>query len=86
MVGESHFFLGTSLIIKVDRLTLYSGVESVSYAFATFNVQSWILQNHILRASEISDVNSDFDRVLDDLNGTIPYFNLNSFTSKDDTP
>jgi hypothetical protein len=40
-----------SLPIKVGGLGLDSAVEATSYAFVAFRVQSWVLQDHILRDS-----------------------------------
>lgn len=84
MVGGGHFFGNlqwrvTSLIIGVGGLILYSEVEDVSYAFLVFRVQSWLLQDHILRDGWIYDMHSDFDDVLEVLGFVISDFNLKIF-------
>ena len=40
-----------SLPIRFGELGLYSALEASSYAFVTCRVQSWVLQDHILRDS-----------------------------------
>jgi hypothetical protein len=45
--------------------------------------QSWVPQDHILRDSGICGMDSDFDNASDGLRGTIPNFDVSSFTCKD---
>lgn len=42
--------------------------------------QFWVSQDHIVRDNESYNMKSHFDRVLDDLIGTIMTFDLRSFT------
>ena len=44
------------------------------------------LQYHIFRDNEICGMDSDFDNVLDGVHGTIPNFDVGSFTGKDIVP
>ena len=49
-------------------------------------MQSWVLQDHILRDSGVRGVDSDFSSALDDFHETIPSFDLSNFTRKDIVP
>jgi len=75
-----------SLPIRSGGLGLYSAVKASSYAFVTSSAQSLVLQDHILRDSRICGIDSNFDNALDGLRGTIPDFNVTSFTCKDTVP
>ena len=75
-----------SLPIRFGGLGLYSALEASSYAFVASRAQSWVLQDHILRGSGLCDMDSDFDNALDGLRGTIPDFDVSSFTNKDTVP
>ena len=75
-----------SLPIRFGGFSLYSALEASSYAFVASRVQSWVLQDHILRDSGLCGIDSDFDNALDGLRGTIPNFHVSSFTSKDIVP
>ena len=91
VVGGGPFFGDlqwrlASLPIRFGGLGLYSAVEASSYAFVASRVQSWGLQDHILRDSGIRGMDSDFDRAVDNLRLTIPTFDLSSFTNKDTVP
>ena len=91
VVGEGLFFgdlqwMLASLPIRFGGLGLYSGLEASSYAFVASRAQSWVLQDHILRDSGLCGMDSDFDNALDGLRGTIPNFDVSSFTSKDIVP
>lgn len=74
------------LPIRVEGLSLYSKVEVVLYIFVVSKIQTWVLQDHILKDSDIYSINSDFDRFLNGLSGTIPYFDLSNFISKNIAP
>ena len=65
---------------------MYSALEASSYAFVAFRAQSWVLQDHILRDGGLCGMDSDFDNALDGLRGTIPNFDVSSFTRKDIVP
>jgi len=73
----------TYLPVRFGGLGLYSALEVSSYAFVAFRAQSLVLQDHILRDSGLCGMDSDFDNALDGLRGTIPNFDVSSFTSKD---
>jgi len=45
-----------------------------------------VLQDYILRDNGISGMYTDFDNALDGLRGTIPNFDISSFTCKDIIP
>ncbi|MCH94764.1 hypothetical protein A2U01_0015729, partial [Trifolium medium] len=75
-----------SLPIMVGGLSLYSAVEAVSYAFVASRAQTWVLQDHILKDSEVCGMDSDFGRALDGLHEMIPSFDLSNFTRKDTVP
>jgi len=83
--GDLHCRMA-SLPIRFGGLGLYSTVEASSYAFVASKAHSWVLQDHILRDSEICGMDSDFDNVLDGLCGTIPDFDISNFTSKVTVP
>ena len=67
-------------------MSLYLEVEASSDALVASMEKSWILQDHILIYNTISDINFDFDNVLDALHGAIPDLYSSSFTSKDIVP
>lgn len=73
----------TSLCIKDGGLGLYSILEVTSYAFVIYRARSLVLHDRILRDGEIYFMNSDFDRILDGLSGTMSGFDLSGFTSKE---
>lgn len=72
--------------IRVWDLGLYSTIEAVSYSFVTSRVQSWVLQDYILRDSGIHGMNIDFDKVLYDFSVVFLDFDLSGFTIKDIVP
>ena len=65
---------------------MYSAVEASSYAFVASRVQSWVLQDHILRDSGISGMDSDFCIALNNLHVAIPDYDLDSFVNKGTAP
>ena len=65
---------------------MYSVVEVSSYAFVASRVQSLILQDHILRDSGVSGMDSDFDRALSGLRAIIHGFDLSGFVNKNTIP
>ncbi|MCI49878.1 hypothetical protein A2U01_0071122, partial [Trifolium medium] len=75
-----------SLPIRDGGLGLYSAVEAASYAFVASRAQTWVLQDHILRDSGISGMDSDFDIALDILRNMLPAFDFSSFANKDTVP
>jgi hypothetical protein len=91
VVGGGPFFGDlqwrlASLPIRFGGLSLYSSLEASSYAFMASRAQSWVLQDHILRDSGLCGMDSDYYNALDGLRGTIPNFDVSSFTSKDIIP
>lgn len=66
----------TFLPIRVGGLWLYSIIEDALYAFVASMIQSWVLQDHRLRDSEINGMHFDFVIVLEDLSGMILNFDL----------
>lgn len=83
--GDLHWRL-SSLPIRSGGLGLYSAVEASLHAFVASRAQSRVLQYHILRDSGICGIDLDFDNALDGLRGTIPDFDVSSFTCKDIVP
>ncbi|GJX60343.1 hypothetical protein Tco_0291733 [Tanacetum coccineum] len=75
-----------SLPIRLGGLGLYSVKVAFSYAFMASRAQSWVLQNHILRDSDICGMDDDYVSALACLRDTIPSFDFNVFTNKDTTP
>ncbi|XP_022042194.1 uncharacterized protein LOC110944857 [Helianthus annuus] len=75
-----------SLPIRFGGLGLYSAVEASSYAFVASRVQSWVLQDHILRGSGICGMDSDYVCALACLRDTIPSFDFSGFANKDTAP
>lgn len=67
-------------------MSLYSKVEDAPCDFVASRVQSRVLQYPILKDSEIYDVNSNFNRTLDYLSGTLSDFDLSSFTRNNHRP
>jgi len=91
VVGGGPFFGDlqrrfASLPIGFGGLGLYSALEASSYAFVACRAQSWVLQDHILRDSELCGMDLDFDNALDGFRGAIPNFDVSSFTCKDTVP
>jgi len=79
--------------MKVDIFTYYVwgvgfGLNSrgLSYTCMASMVQFWALQDRILRDSGTCGMDLDFDNAFNGLCGTIPYFDVSSFTSKDFIP
>ncbi|MCI04557.1 hypothetical protein A2U01_0025604 [Trifolium medium] len=70
-----------SLPIRVGGLGLYSVVEAISYVFVAFKAQSWMLQDHILRDTELCGMNYDFDIASDGLRDTILNFYFSNFAT-----
>lgn len=62
-------------------MNLYSAVEDALNFCVACSSQSWLLQEYILRDSEVYDMDYDFDKALD--SATILNFDLNNFTKKD---
>ncbi|GKC35258.1 hypothetical protein Tco_1047642 [Tanacetum coccineum] len=52
----------------------------------SIDLQSWVLQDHILRDSDICGMDVDYASALACLRDTIPSFDFNVFTNKDTTP
>jgi len=75
-----------SLPIRFWGLGLYSAMEASSYPFVASSEKSCVLQDHILRDSWVSGMDSDFDNVLDGICGTTPDFDISSCTCKDTVP
>ena len=75
-----------SLPIRFGGLGLYSAVEASSYAFVASRAQSWALQDHILRASGLCDMDPDYACALACLRNTLPNFDCSGFTDKDTAP
>ena len=75
-----------SLPIRFGGLGLYSAIEASSYAFVASRAQSWTLQDHILRDSDICGMDTDYSCALDRLRDTIPDFDCSGFTNKDTAP
>ena len=78
--ATSYVFL---LSIRFGDLGLYSAVEATSYAFVASRAQTWVLQDHILRDSDIYGMNSDYDGALASLRNKLPDSDISSFTIKD---
>ncbi|GKC83660.1 hypothetical protein Tco_1139377 [Tanacetum coccineum] len=75
-----------SLPIRFGGLGLYSAKVVSSYAFVASRAQSWVLQDHILRDSDICGMNDDYVSALACLRDTIPSFDFSCFTNKDTAP
>ncbi|GJY32932.1 hypothetical protein Tco_0417401 [Tanacetum coccineum] len=65
---------------------LYSAKVAFSYAFVASRAQSWVLQDHILRDSDICGMDDDYVSALACLRGMIPSFDFSCFTNKDTAP
>ncbi|GJY59318.1 hypothetical protein Tco_0459210 [Tanacetum coccineum] len=72
-----------SLPIRFGGLKLYTVKVTSSYAFVASRAQSWVLQDHILRNSDICGMDDDYVSALDCLRDTIPSFDFSCFTNKD---
>ncbi|GJW65974.1 hypothetical protein Tco_0117858 [Tanacetum coccineum] len=75
-----------SLPIHLGGLGLYSAKVASSYAFVASRAQSWVLQDHILRDSDICGMDDDYVSALACLRGKIPRFDFSCFTNKDTAP
>ncbi|KAL7586081.1 hypothetical protein Lser_V15G36198 [Lactuca serriola] len=75
-----------SLPIRFSGLGLYSTVEATSYAFVASRAQYWVVQDHILRDSDIYGMYSDYACALASLRKQLPDINLSSFSTKDTAP
>ncbi|GJS12273.1 hypothetical protein Tco_0369069 [Tanacetum coccineum] len=75
-----------SLPIRFGGLGLYSAKVVSSYDFVALRVQSWVLQDHILRDSGICDMYDYYIYALACLRDTIPSFDFSGFTNKDTAP
>nr|GEW30159.1 putative reverse transcriptase domain-containing protein [Tanacetum cinerariifolium] len=72
-----------SLPIRFGGLGLYSTKVASSYAFVASRAQSWVLQHHILRNSDICEMDDDYVSALACLRDTILSFDFSCFTNKD---
>ncbi|KAJ0900450.1 putative RNA-directed DNA polymerase [Helianthus annuus] len=92
VVGRGGAFFGdlqwrlASLPIKEGGLGLLSAGDVSSFAFVASRVQSLELQDHILRACCMGDLDSDFRAALDGLQAVLPDVDLGGFANKDTAP
>lgn len=75
-----------SLPFRYGGLGLLSAKDVSSYAFVASRVQSWELQDHILRNSGVSSFDPDYGQALGRLHASLPDFDFGGFTSKDIAP
>ncbi|GKB63897.1 hypothetical protein Tco_0920083 [Tanacetum coccineum] len=78
--------LGLELNIKKTKIFWPSCNVASSYAFVASRAQSWVLQDHILRNSDICGMDDDYVCALACLRDTIPSFDFCIFTNKDTAP
>nr|GEV09763.1 putative reverse transcriptase domain-containing protein [Tanacetum cinerariifolium] len=76
----------SSLPIRFGGLGLYLAKLVSSYAFVASRAQSLVLQDHILRDSDICGMDDDYVSTLACLRDTIPSFDVIDFTNKDTVP
>ena len=75
-----------SLPIRSGGLGITSAEDLSAYAFVASRVQSWKLQDHILRNSGVVGIDSDYKLALDNIHISLPEFDLSVFTDKDTAP
>ncbi|KAL8170377.1 hypothetical protein V2J09_022181 [Rumex salicifolius] len=76
----------STLPIRYGELGLYSTSEASQYAFIASRVQPWVLQDHILRDSGVEGMDDSFNKVVADMQITLPDFDFSSFTNKNIVP
>ncbi|KAK9048234.1 hypothetical protein SSX86_016863 [Deinandra increscens subsp. villosa] len=75
-----------SLPTRFGGLGLCSAGDVSTYAFVASRVQSWGLQDHILRECGINGMDSDFEGALGRVRFSLPDFDLGGFSCRDTAP
>ncbi|KAL4583664.1 hypothetical protein LXL04_008246 [Taraxacum kok-saghyz] len=79
---EAAMFFDKGLRDSVEDMVVCGGPFYGDFQWA----QSWALQNHILRDSDICGMDDDYGCALACLRDTIPSFNFSGFTNKNTAP
>ncbi|KAK9080544.1 hypothetical protein SSX86_000302 [Deinandra increscens subsp. villosa] len=75
-----------SLPTRFGGLGLCSAGDVSTYAFVASRVQSWGLQDHILRGCGLNGMDSDFECALGRVRVSLPEFDLGGFSCRDTAP